>query len=46
MSGTAKQINVVFEQELNRSAAYIDGKHVGECEFTIDGSVWSITHRS
>lgn len=44
MSGTAKQINVVFEQELNRSVAYIDGKHVGECEFTIDGSVWSITH--
>lgn len=43
LQGT-EQINVVFEPELNRSAAYIDGNHVGECEFTVDGSVWSITH--
>ena len=22
----------------------MDGKHVGECEFTVEDSVWSITH--
>lgn len=44
MSEKSEQITVVFEPELNRSAAYIDGKHVGECEFTVEGSVWSITH--
>ena len=44
MSERTEQINVVFEPELNRSAVYIDGKNAGECEFTVDGSVWSITH--
>ena len=44
MSERTEQVNVVFEPELNRSAAYIHGKHVGECEFVVDGSVWSITH--
>ncbi len=44
MSERTEQINVVFEPELNRSAAYIDGNHVGECEFSVEGSTWSITH--
>lgn len=44
MSEKSEQITVVFEPELNRSAAYIDGKHVGECEFTVEGNIWSITH--
>lgn len=44
MSESAEQVIVVFEPELNRSAACIDGKHVGECEFTVEGGVWSITH--
>ena len=44
MSQKTEQITVVFEPEHNRSAACIDGKHVGECEFTVEGSVWSITH--
>ena len=44
MSEKSEQINVVFESQLNRSAAYIDGKHAGECEFTVDGNVWSIVH--
>ena len=44
MSEKTEQINVVFEPELNRSAAYIDGNHVGECEFCAENNVWSITH--
>lgn len=44
MSQRTEQITVVFEPDNNRSAAYVDGKHVGECEFTVEGSVWSITH--
>lgn len=44
MSETTEQISVVFEPNQNRSAAYIDGSCAGECEFTVDGSVWSITH--
>ena len=44
MSENTEQINVVFEPEQNRSAAYIDGNRVGECEFTVEGGVWSITH--
>lgn len=44
MSVTTEQIDVVFEPELNRSAAYIDGNHVGECEFSVEGNTWSITH--
>lgn len=44
MSGATEQITVVFEPEQNRSAAYIDGKKVGECEFTVEGNIWSITH--
>ena len=44
MSEKSEQITVIFEQENNRSAAYNDGKYVGECEFTVEGGVWSITH--
>jgi len=44
MSEKSEQITVVFEPERSRSAACIDGKHAGECEFIVDGSVWSITH--
>ena len=44
MSERTEQINVVFEPELNRAAAYIDGKHIGECEFTVEDNIWSITH--
>lgn len=44
MSERTEQINVVYEPELNRSAAYIDGNHVGECEFSVEGNTWSITH--
>ena len=44
MSETTEQINIVFEPERSRSAAYIDGKEAGECEFTAEGNIWSITH--
>ncbi len=41
---TKEQIDVVFEEECNRSAAYIDGKQIGECEINVLGDVWTITH--
>lgn len=44
MSERTEQITVTFEPELNRAAAYIDGNHVGECEFTVEDNIWSITH--
>ncbi len=44
MSEKAEQITVVFEPEQNRSAACINGKHVGECEYSVEGNIWSITH--
>lgn len=39
-----EQINIVFEEDSDRSAAYIDGKQVGECDVSISGDVWTITH--
>lgn len=44
MMEKTEQITVVFEPEQNRSAAYVDGKFAGECDFTKDGSVLSVTH--
>ena len=44
MTERTEQILVAFEPERNRSVACVDGKRVGECEFTVDGSVWSIVH--
>lgn len=44
MSQTTEQITIVFEPERNRSAAYTDGKQIGECEFNVEGGVWSIIH--
>ena len=44
MPEKTEQISVVFESERDRSAAYIDGEFVGECDFTVDGSNWIITH--
>ena len=39
-----EQIDIVFEQNSDRSAAYVDGKQVGECEFTVSENVWTIMH--
>ena len=44
MSDRTEQLTVVFEPERKRSAAYADGKYVGECAFTVEGGVWNITH--
>lgn len=44
MSENTEQITVVFEPELNQTAAYIDNKRVGECAFSVAGNIWSITH--
>lgn len=41
---TENRVNIVFEEDMNRSAAYIDGKHAGECEFRVAGDIWTITH--
>ena len=37
-------VSVVFEENANRSAAYKDGKQIGECEFCVSGNMWTITH--
>ena len=39
-----EQINIVFEQDNNRSAAYMDGKQIGECDISASGNIWTITH--
>ena len=39
-----EQIDIVFEQDRNRSAAYINGNQIGECEFSVSENVWMITH--
>ena len=40
---TTEQISIVYEDDLNRSIAYIDGKQIGECEFNVSGNIWTIT---
>ena len=35
---------IVFEEDLNRSAAYDGDRQIGECEYIIKGNTWSITH--
>lgn len=37
-------ISVVFEENLNRSAAYKDGNLIGECEFDVNDNKWNIVH--
>ena len=37
-------ISIVFEEELDRSAAYDRGKLIGECEFDTVDNKWVITH--
>ena len=39
-----EQINIVFEQDNNRSAAYMDGKQIGECDISVSGNIWTIIH--
>ena len=39
-----EEISILFEEAANRSAAYADGEPVGECEFSVDGNTWTITH--
>ena len=36
--------SVVFEESLNRSAAYKDGNLIGECEFDVCDNKWNIVH--
>ena len=38
------QVTVVFEESSRRSAAYKDGKLIGECEFFKSDNTWSIVH--
>ena len=37
-------VTVVFEEACQRSAAYKDGKLIGECEYCFAGGKWAITH--
>ena len=37
-------ISIVFEEELDRAAAYDRGKLIGECEFSPSEKMWIITH--
>ena len=39
-----EQISIVFEEDCNRSAAYINAKQIGECEISVSGNTWTITH--
>ena len=38
------EVIIGFEPASSRSAAYIDEKQIGECEFIEDDGVWTITH--
>ena len=38
------QVTVVFEEDCQRSAAYKDGKLIGECEFSASEKLWIISH--
>ena len=38
------EVSVVFEEEQNRSAAYVDNRLIGECEFSVSDAVWTIFH--
>ena len=37
-------ISVIFEEVLDRAAAYDRGKQIGECEYVDSGDRWTITH--
>ncbi len=37
-------VSIVFEEKAQRSAAYQDGRLIGECEFSASETVWIITH--
>jgi predicted GNAT family acetyltransferase len=37
-------IEIKFEPERNRTAAYDDGKEIGECVFSPSESLWIISH--
>lgn len=40
----ARGISIVFEEELDRAAAYDRGKLIGECEFDPSEKMWAIFH--
>ena len=37
-------VTIVFEEGLQRSAAYDGDRQIGECEYSPAGNTWSITH--
>ena len=37
-------ISIVFEEVLDRSAAYDRGRQIGECEFSPSEKIWIISH--
>ena len=37
-------VRIVFEEDSDRSAAFIGENQIGECEFCVSGNTWSIMH--
>jgi len=44
VDGEGNSISIVFEEVLDRAAAYDRGKLIGECEFEPSADKWIITH--
>lgn len=39
-----EELRIEFDEENNRSLAFVDGKQAGECQFEIKDGKWHITH--
>lgn len=37
-------VQIVFEPDQNRSAAYYEGQLIGECDYVVQGDQWAIVH--
>lgn len=38
------RVSIVFDESALRSVAYMDGEQIGECEVSIAGEKWVISH--
>ena len=39
-----EELRIEFDEENNRSLAFVDGKQAGECQFEAKDGTWHITH--
>ena len=44
MNDMKDDVSILFESDLNRSAAYIGDELAGECDFKVEGDVFIIDH--